>query len=157
MLRAATEADVPAILEILAEPSVVPWWGSVTRDDVMEELAASFVVVADEVVAGWLLFYEESDPQYRHVSLDITLAGRFQGHGLGRAALREAIDYFAGRGHHRFTIDPAVANARAIRCYEAVGFRPVGVMRDYERAPDGTWRDGLLMDLLVREVYDRGA
>jgi RimJ/RimL family protein N-acetyltransferase len=32
-----------------------------------------------------------------------------------------------------------------------VGFRPVGVMRQYEQAPDGTWRDGLLMDLLAEE------
>jgi aminoglycoside 6'-N-acetyltransferase len=39
----------------------------------------------------------------------------------------------------------------AIRCYSAVGFRPVGVMRQYERAPDGRWRDGLLMELLADE------
>ena len=56
------------------------------------------------------------------------------------------------RGHHRFTIDPAAANARAIRAYEAVGFRPVGVLRRYERGPDGRWRDGLLMDLLAVEL-----
>lgn len=40
------------------------------------------------------------------------------------------------------------ANARAIRTYEAVGFRPVGVMRRYERGADGNWHEGLLMDLL---------
>ena len=33
------------------------------------------------------------------------------------------------RGHHRFSLDPAVANERAIRAYAAIGFRPVGVMR----------------------------
>jgi aminoglycoside 6'-N-acetyltransferase len=66
--------------------------------------------------------------------------------------LRPAIDNFAARGHHRFTIDPAAHNEHAIRAYEAVGFRPVGRMRDYERAPDGTWHDGLLMDLLVSEL-----
>lgn len=58
---------------------------------------------------------------------------------------------FDERGHHRLTIDPAAANARAIRAYERVGFRPVGVMREYERGPDGVWRDGLLMDLLASE------
>jgi aminoglycoside 6'-N-acetyltransferase len=56
------------------------------------------------------------------------------------------------RGHHRVTIDPAAANARAIRCYERVGFRPVGAMRRYERGPGGDWRDGLLMDLLPEEL-----
>ena len=56
------------------------------------------------------------------------------------------------RGHHRLTIDPAADNAPAIRAYEKVGFRPVGVMRSYERGPDGTLHDGLLMDLLADEL-----
>jgi aminoglycoside 6'-N-acetyltransferase len=55
-------------------------------------------------------------------------------------------------GHHRITIDPAADNEAAIRCYAKVGFRPVGVMRRYERGPDGTWHDGLLMDLLADEL-----
>ena len=56
------------------------------------------------------------------------------------------------RGHHRLTIDPAADNAKAIRSYERVGFRPVGIMRRYERGLDGTWHDGLLMDLLAGEL-----
>ena len=40
------------------------------------------------------------------------------------------------RGHHRLTIDPAADNAPAIRAYEKVGFRPVGVLRSYEQGPD---------------------
>lgn len=38
------------------------------------------------------------------------------------------------------------------RAYEKVGFRPVGVMRRYERGADGTWHDGLLMDFLADDV-----
>ena len=59
---------------------------------------------------------------------------------------------FDERGHHRLTIDPSAANARAIATYTAVGFRPVGLMREYERGPDGTFHDGLLMDLLRDEA-----
>ena len=56
------------------------------------------------------------------------------------------------RGHHRITIDPAATNAAAIRAYEKVGFRRVGVMRSYERDADGRdWHDGLLMELLAGE------
>jgi aminoglycoside 6'-N-acetyltransferase len=47
-------------------------------------------------------------------------------------------------------IDPATANAAAIRAYEKVGFRRVGVMRRYEREVEGEgWHDGLLMELLA--------
>ena len=56
------------------------------------------------------------------------------------------------RGCLGLTIDPALANERAIRAYRGVGFRPVGVMRAYERGPDGTWHDGLLMDMLAGEL-----
>ena len=56
------------------------------------------------------------------------------------------------RGHHRLTIDPSDANERAIRAYSKLGFRPVGVMRQYERGADGTFHDGLLMDLLADEL-----
>ena len=58
------------------------------------------------------------------------------------------------RGHHRLTIDPAAHNTNAIKAYERVGFRPVGVMRKYERGPDGEWHDGLLMDMLAEELRD---
>ena len=60
--------------------------------------------------------------------------------------------HFVDRGHHRFTIDPAAGNERAIRCYAAVGFKPVGLMREYERVDSGPWHDGLLMDLLAHEL-----
>jgi RimJ/RimL family protein N-acetyltransferase len=57
------------------------------------------------------------------------------------------------RGHHRLVIDPAAANDVAIRCYTAVGFRTVGVMRAYERDTDSDgWHEGLLMDLLASEL-----
>ena len=61
---------------------------------------------------------------------------------------------FRHRGHHRLTIDPAAANDRAIRCYAKVGFRPVGVMRAYERGLDGRFHDGLLMDMLAPSYQD---
>jgi len=86
---------------------------------------------------------------YRHAGIDIYLGSRFQGRGAGREAVALLARYlFEQRGHHRITIDPATANAQAIRSYTKVGFQPVGVMRQYERGDDGHFHDGLLMDLL---------
>ena len=50
-------------------------------------------------------------------------------------------------------IDPALANTAAIRCYESVGFRRVGVMRRYwyDHVQE-EWVDGLLLDLLADEL-----
>lgn len=56
------------------------------------------------------------------------------------------------RGHHRLTIDPAVDDEAAIRCYEKVGFGRVGVMHAYWRDHrTGESRDGLLMELVSIE------
>lgn len=102
---------------------------------------------------GLVQYLEENEPDYRHAGIDVVLDPAWHGRGLGSDAVRTlARHLFDARGHHRLTIDPAAANVRAIRSYERVGFRPVGVMRRYERGPDGEWRDSLLMDLLKEEL-----
>jgi aminoglycoside 6'-N-acetyltransferase len=56
-------------------------------------------------------------------------------------------------GHHRITIDPCIENVAAVRSYEKAGFKPVGVMRSYERrAGQDDWRDGLLMEMLAEDL-----
>ena len=87
--------------------------------------------------------------------LDISLTTSLHGGGYGRRVLKLVIAHFVAKGHHRFTIDPDVTNERAIRCYSAVGFEPVGVMRAYERNPEGGWNDALLMDLIVLDRTDQ--
>src|SRR5215213_5782596 len=78
------------------------------------------------------------EPDFRHAGIDVFLAGRAQGSGLGTDAVRTLARYLIHeRGHHRLTIDPAADNAAAIRAYEKVGFRAVGVMRQYWRSPEG--------------------
>jgi aminoglycoside 6'-N-acetyltransferase len=156
-LRPLAEADLDALAAIVAAPGVREWWGATDdaeelREDLRQD-GAAWVIEVDARVAGWLGVSEEPTPDYRHAALDIVLGPGHQDRGLGSEALRAAIGWLAGeRGHHRFTIDPALANARAIRAYEAVGFRRVGVLRSYERGPDGAWRDGLLLDLLADEL-----
>jgi aminoglycoside 6'-N-acetyltransferase len=152
MLRTPIDGDAEVLAAILAEPEVARWWGAYDVERVRAELNACFLVVIDERIAGWVLFDEETEPGYRHVGFDIMLAASAQGQQYGREALLLAIRHFAERGHHRFTIDPAADNERAIRCYAAVGFKPVGVMRNYERIDGGPWHDALLMDLLAHEL-----
>jgi aminoglycoside 6'-N-acetyltransferase len=155
LLRPPTASDVEPLAEILAEPAVARWWGGRDADWVRRELVGAepgWVIVVDEGVVGWLQYTEETEPEYRHVGLDIFLTTALHGRGVAREAIRLAIRHFIERGHHRFTIDPAADNERAIRAYAALGFKPVGVMRRYERGPDGSWHDGLLMDLLAEEL-----
>ncbi|SHN47235.1 GNAT family N-acetyltransferase [Cryptosporangium aurantiacum] len=158
-LRVATADDVPALAAIRSKPEVYDRWrggedltgtvaGELTEDDVVV-LAVQF----EDRVVGAIQWGEEEDPEYRHASIDIYLDPAVHGRGLGTDAVRTLARYLIDeRGHHRLVIDPAADNEAAIRCYAKVGFRPVGVMRRYERGPDGGWHDGLLMDLLAEEL-----
>jgi aminoglycoside 6'-N-acetyltransferase len=126
-------------------------------DDWLEDDGATvgFAIELAGQLIGSIQYAEENAPGYRHAGIDLFLDRAHQGQGMGPEAIRAVARYlFEVRGHHRLTIDPAAANERAIRAYERVGFRRVGVMRRYERGPDGTWHDGLLLDLLVGELRE---
>jgi aminoglycoside 6'-N-acetyltransferase len=156
LLRPGRPEDAEALVRIRNEPEVARWWGS---DGIEEEIGEEFigaddgfVIEAEGEVVGAIQFHEEDEPMYRHAGMDIFLTTSRHGQGLGTEAIRVLAHYlFEERGHHRLTIDPATDNAAAIRAYEKVGFRPVGIMREYERGPDGAWHDGLLMDMLREE------
>lgn len=155
-LRPMTEADAPELVRILRLPEVAFWWdepdpGFPLTDD---PDATRLVIEVDGAVAGMIQFAEELEPKYRHASIDLFLDPVLHNRGLGTAAVREVVRMLISeRGHHRITIDPAAANAAAIRAYEKVGFRPVGIMRRYERdRGGGGWHDGLLMELLADDI-----
>ena len=157
-LRPIEVDDRGALAEILAEPEVARWW---VHEDVVTAVADLYddadevrlVIEVGSEVAGLIQYSEENEPDYRHAGIDLFLATEWQGRGIGPDAIRiVARHLFEEHGHHRLTIDPAVANERAIRAYEKVGFRRVGVMRRYERGSDGVSHDGLLMDLLRDEL-----
>lgn len=165
-LRPVTDADRPRLLAILDEPDVARWWrrdewerlvGPETVTLVIESTGEAEAGGAGEApgmgrVVGLIQFEEEPDPDYRSASIDIFLTTRVHSRGFGRDAVRTLARYLISvRGHHRITMDPAVENERAVHSYAAVGFRPVGVMRRYERVEDGSHRDALLMELIAED------
>jgi aminoglycoside 6'-N-acetyltransferase len=158
LLRPLEERDRPRLIEILEEPEVARWFGTATAEESADEFISdpevyAFAIEVGGVVAGAIGFYEEATPDYRHAGIDLFLATASQDQGLGTDAVRTLARYLLEeRGHHRLIIDPAASNQRAIKVYERVGFKPVGIMRAYERGPDGTFHDGLLMDLLADEL-----
>jgi len=159
-LRALDATDRAALTAILAEADVSRWWvhedlASAVSGLFDDEAEVRLTIEVEGQVAGMIQFGEETAPDYRHASIDLFVGSVWQGRGIGPEAIRlVARHLFDARGHHRITIDPAVANERAIRAYEKVGFRQVGVMREYERGIDGTWHDGLLMDLMREELVE---
>jgi len=157
-LRTVEFDDVEALVTIRSAPEVALRWGAEDiRSDIAETVKGDDVdafVIEDgnEQIVGFLQWHEETDPEYRHAGMDIYVDPAHHGRGIGSEAVRAAAKHLIEvKGHHRITIDPAADNVAAIRCYAKVGFKPVGVMRQYERIDGGDWHDGLMMDLLAEE------
>ena len=155
ILRPLAEGDEAELLRIRATPEVARWWdvpdaGFPWHDD---PESTRLTIEVDGAVAGMIQFLEELEPKYRHASIDLFLEPALHNRGHGTEAVRRVVRMLIDdRGHHRITIDPAAANTAAIRAYEKAGFKPVGVMRRYERDAGGDgWHDGLLMELLAGE------
>jgi aminoglycoside 6'-N-acetyltransferase len=161
VLRPTTDADAPALAAILATPEVARWWPAFDLARVEAELTGRdedvdvYAILVEGRIVGAIQSHEERDIEFRHAGIDLFLDPAHRGEGFGPDAIRTLARFLIEeRGHHRLTIDPAAANERAIRAYEKVGFRKVGLLRRYQYFPDGTWQDGLLMELLAEELRD---
>ncbi|QKV97379.1 GNAT family N-acetyltransferase [Streptomyces sp. NA02950] len=160
-LRRALRGDAERFREILGHPAVARWWGDADHEaakacDPPEDIR-TYAIECEGTVVGLVQSCEETTPEYRSAGLDIAVHADWQGRGIGGDALHTlARHLFEGAGHHRLTIDPAAANEGAIRLYRRLGFRPVGIMRQYQRRPDGSLHDGLLLDLLAGELVAPG-
>lgn len=158
-LRPATFDDIPALAEIRRRPEVYEHWRggddmiAAIHEDFAEVGVTKLVIELEGRVVGWIQWEEETEPDYRCASMDIYVDAEVHGRGVGTDAVRTLARYLiAERGHHRLTIDPAAHNEAAIGCYTKVGFKPIGIGRQAERGPDGTWHDSLMMDLLAGEL-----
>jgi aminoglycoside 6'-N-acetyltransferase len=153
-LRPLAKGDEAELRRIHSTEEVARWWDLPDESFPWDEPEATRLTIeVDGRVAGLIQFSEEPDPKYRHAHIDLFLDPAVHGRGLGTEAVRRVVRQLIDeRGHHRITIDPAVANAPAVRAYEKVGFKRVGVMRRYARDAVGGWDDGLLMELLADDL-----
>ena len=170
--RPLTEDDLPLLHRWLNAPHVRQWWGrghdtAPTLDEVRTTYlprvddasgVRSFIALLDGEPLGYVQSYtpfgcgdgwwkDETDPGAR--GTDQLVGDRDKvGRGLGT----RMVAAFAGRLFEdprvtRIRTDPHPMNARAIRCYEKVGFREVATIR----TPDGP---ALLMVLERAQLRD---
>ena len=153
-LRDIEEGDAAALRSSHRTPEVSKWWKLPSDEFPFEgdERDNQLTIERDGQVVGLIQFMEETEPDYRHAAIDIFVDPAHHRQGVASDAITTLVRHLTEeRGHHRITIDPAVANVAAVRCYERVGFQPVGVLRESWRDADGVWRDCLFMEMIVRK------
>jgi aminoglycoside 6'-N-acetyltransferase len=157
-LSPVSAEHLPRLRELHLLPQIRRWWLTPAAEWPFDEPGAvPYAICVNGAVIGFIQWYAEEDPAYRHAGIDIFLDPAWHGQGLGTEAVAVMCAHLIDDlGHHRVIIDPAAANEAAIRSYRKVGFKPVGVLRQYTRREDGAWEDGLLMDLLADELVRTG-
>jgi ribosomal-protein-alanine N-acetyltransferase len=79
--------------------------------------------------------------------LNITVAPEFQGQGWSRILLEALAIWSRGQAAEWLWLEVRVGNLRALRVYEAHGYRRVGLRRDYYPALHGKREDAIVMSL----------
>jgi aminoglycoside 6'-N-acetyltransferase len=156
-LRVADPEEIATAADrIAAGRQTARWWGGDRAKVFGWLMDPDTIVWAIEVageLAGVVQVSPEDDPDYEHAGLDIAVFDEYQDRGNGTDALRTLAQWLLGPGgRHRLTVDPALDNRRSVAACGHAGFRPVGVMRAYERGDDGTWHDGLLLDMIREDL-----
>ena len=145
-LRPMSSGDMPLLYAWLQREHVRQWWGD-ERFDTLESVAARYLprLLAAEHVTPWIAMLgatpigycqsyvvagddfwpDETDPGARGCDQFIG-EGDLLGRGLGTELVCRLVDtIFRDPTVTKIQADPAPDNARAIRCYEKAGFRPL--------------------------------
>jgi aminoglycoside 6'-N-acetyltransferase len=134
--RPMTTADLPLVKRWLETPHVAQWWHDpaeqfdLVSGDLDHPEMAQFIVAVSERPFAYLQCYRLSDwntgfgPQPAGTrGLDQFIGeADMVGRGHGSAFIRKFTEQLLADGTPRVLIDPAPANARAIRSYEKAGF-----------------------------------
>jgi ribosomal-protein-alanine N-acetyltransferase len=130
-IRPAELSDVAQLVEIEDAQFPEPWSRQLLRDELSLTSQRRYTVAAhDSLVVGVLgLMLIEDDA---HIN---TIATRpeWEGRGVARSLLDEALPVIAAGGFRRMTLEVAVSNTRARNLYTAYGFEPLGVRKQYYR------------------------
>lgn len=169
-LRPLEPADAQLLLKWLADRRVLEYWegpGAVfTPERIKEDFyddpdpTSRCIIQYDGQDVGYLQFYpldSEGFAEYEYPRTDLKTFGIDQfigepelwGKGIGRTFVGLICEYLHEHCHAQAVVlDPHADNLRAIRCYEACGFKKVKLLPEHEL------HDGVMVDcwLMVLEL-----
>ena len=162
-LRPVEEHDLPHFVRWLADPEMSRWLERLGKPPTLEDEYEWWhekrsdpdnVLWAIDTLDGRLVGTTELRLTLRaeRAELGVAIHDKTQwSKGLGTDAVRLVVDYaFEELGLNRVELTTDEQNARAIRCYEKVGFSREGLLRQH-RLLDGEFGNTVVMSILKEE------
>lgn len=119
-------------------------WSALNFLDALQAGNQAQMLVADTTVVGYFVAMQGVEEVHL---LNITVAPEYQGQGWSRVMLDALTLWARGQDAHWVWLEVRQGNGRALRVYEAHGFRQVGVRKQYYPAENGLREDALVMGL----------
>jgi RimJ/RimL family protein N-acetyltransferase len=145
--------DVPALMAIERLPGydtlVGRWEAAKHEAELAHPGTRYFALRAGGRLAGFAIVHLDDPDRRAHLK---RIAVAEPGRGDGGRLLRGLIDQlFTETETNRLDLDVFEDNHRAMRAYVKAGFTAEGLLREYHRMADGSFRGIWLMSLLRRE------
>lgn len=154
LIRPATEADIPVIMEIERTPGFEAYVGRSERAQHAALMAAAdcrYILLEDETGPAGFAMLQGVGAANGIVYLK-RIAIRSPGKGLGKRFLTELIRLsFEAYGAEKFWLDAFETNQRARHVYASCGLQHDGVLREHYPLADGTRANLVVMSVLKRE------
>jgi ribosomal-protein-alanine N-acetyltransferase len=144
-IRAMEESDVPAVIAIERAAYQFPWSETIFRDCVRVGYVCRVAVIAGQPVGYGVMSTGAGEA---HV-LNLCIRPEYRCRGLGRRMLEHLFDRAQIAGVHDVFLEVRPSNTAAIRLYQSLGFRPIGVRRGYYQALGGR-EDAVVLKLELR-------
>ncbi len=166
-VRPLAESDAPLLLKWMTDPRVLEWYEGRDAQFTPERVRENFysdeplgrrcIVEYEGRAIGYIQIYRldrEMCREYGYPHPDWVSFGidqfigepEYWGKGVGRAFISMIAEYLTQRENAQSVIlDPHANNPRALRCYEACGFRKIKFLPAHE-LHEGVWEDCWLME-----------
>ncbi|HZG30681.1 MAG TPA: GNAT family protein [Ensifer sp.] len=160
LIRPATEADIPVIMEIERTPGFEAYVGRSERaqhETLMAAADCRYIILEDETGPAGFAILQGAGAANGIVYLK-RIAIRSPGNGMGKRFLSELIRLsFEDYGAEKFWLDAFETNRRARHVYASCGLQHDGVLREHYPLADGTRATLAVMSVLKREWLDAEA
>jgi [ribosomal protein S18]-alanine N-acetyltransferase len=119
-------------------------WSMANFRDALKAGYEARLLTAGGILIGYFVAMKGVDEVHL---LNITVDPAFQRQGWARLMLDALAIWARGQGADWLWLEARVSNQRAVRIYEAHGYRRVGYRKAYYPAAEGTREDAVVMSL----------
>jgi ribosomal-protein-alanine N-acetyltransferase len=148
-MRRMTRRDLPEVLGIERRSFSNPWPPSTFEGEIQNEGLSFPIVVVEEGtgrIAGYVIYWIIRDEAQIN---NIAVHPDFRRRRVGEEMLREIFAALRAEGVEFISLEVRAGNAAALALYEKLGFRPIGVRKEYYANPI---EDAVVMGLTLGAV-----